>query len=285
YDLKANQLMRNQFNSSVPSNTFGYPNLGHPTDHFNITPFEAIYADPQTYEHIKMQESIDNDELDDTYLVYCRSFIMDEIQHDDVCLQNQTIGKNHIQNIPSYKYKAQYRAYTTITIGNLVTPKTDPGDYIIEATGDITTHAGSSISLKPGFHAQQGANFKAAIGIDNCSRPRTAEFSNSNDGNSEYKALNALALSVNDKPVEENALDTPPELKLYPNPSSGIVYYIVDEELLGKDYTIFTLAGTLIETGSFSDLRGTIKTNLSKGVYYFQLKNEKYSEIKKIIIL
>jgi hypothetical protein len=154
------------------STHFGYPHLGRPTDHFQVTPFEAIYCDPQTYEHIKMQASIDdNAGYDDNYLVYIRDFILDEVEADIVCLQNKIIGKNHILD-QTYKYRAWYRAYDQIWIGNKVSPKTDPGDYIIEKTGDITVYAKNSISIKPGFHAQAGSDFHAFIGYESCSRPR-----------------------------------------------------------------------------------------------------------------
>lgn len=172
YDLKSNDLMLNAFNSNVNSNTFGYPNLGRPNDHFSITPFEALYCDIQTYEHIKMQKTIDaNPALDGNYLVYLRDFVLDEVEADIVCLQNKTIGKNHVQT-NGYKYKAWYKAYDQILIGHLVTPKTDPGDYIIEDSGEITVHAGNSITLSPGFHAQADSYFHAYIYYDGCSRPR-----------------------------------------------------------------------------------------------------------------
>jgi hypothetical protein len=41
----------------------------------------------------------------------------------------------------------------------LVSPKTDPGDYIIEKTGVVDVHAKNSITLSPGFHAQAGSAF------------------------------------------------------------------------------------------------------------------------------
>lgn len=93
-----------------------------------------------------------------------------EIESDVVYLQNKTIGKNHRQNDPTYKYRAWYKAYTRIEIGYLVSPKTDPGDYIIEATGDITVYAGESVVLKPGFHAQNGSAFHAFIKRE-CAQP------------------------------------------------------------------------------------------------------------------
>jgi hypothetical protein len=108
--------------------------------------------------------------LDDVYLVHTRNFVVNEVESDVVYLQNKTIGKNHVQGVPSYKYRAWYKAYTRIEIGHLVTPKTDPGNYVIEKTGDITVYAGESVVLKPGFHAHNGSTFHAFIKRD-CIRP------------------------------------------------------------------------------------------------------------------
>ena len=97
------------------------------------------------------------------FLVHTRNFVVNEVESDVVYLQNKTIGDNHTQMDPTFKYRAWYKAYTRIEIGNLVSPKTDPGDYIIEKTGDITVYAGESVVLKPGFHAQNGCKFHAFI--------------------------------------------------------------------------------------------------------------------------
>jgi hypothetical protein len=157
YNLKNEGLMyktKIDFDNDVRSETFGYPNLGHNIDHFNITPFEAIFCDPQTYEHIKMDASIEeNDNYDPVYLDYLTDFIVNEVEAESVFLQNKVIGNNHVQWDPSFTYKAWYKAQNQLTIGNLVTPKTDPGDYVIEATGNITVYAGQEINLKPGFHS------------------------------------------------------------------------------------------------------------------------------------
>jgi hypothetical protein len=163
-------LMYSQFNSTQFSNTYGYPNLAHPNTHFNITPFEAIYCDIYTYEHIKMLASVEENGYNDVYLVHTRNFIVNEEESDVVYLQNKTIGDNHTQMDPTYKYRAWYKAFTRIEIGHLVTPKTDPGNYIIEKTGDITVYAGQSVILKPGFHAQNGSTFHAFIKKD-CKQP------------------------------------------------------------------------------------------------------------------
>jgi hypothetical protein len=102
--------MYNQFNSTQFSNTYGYPNLGHPNAHFNITPFEAIYCDIYTSEHIKLHASVDENNYDDVFLVHTRNLIVNEIESDVVYLQNKTIGDNHTQTDPTYRYRAWYKA-------------------------------------------------------------------------------------------------------------------------------------------------------------------------------
>src|SRR5699024_822013 len=47
-------LMYNNFhfNQTGPSNHYGYPNLGRPNDHFEVTPFEAVYVSTFILPHI-----------------------------------------------------------------------------------------------------------------------------------------------------------------------------------------------------------------------------------------
>lgn len=89
--------------------------------------------------------------------------IVNEIESDVVYLQNKTIGKNHVQDVPSYKYRAWYKAYTRIVIGHLVTPTTDPGDYIVQPNADLNLHAGDLIHIKPGTHFMAGSTVHAKL--------------------------------------------------------------------------------------------------------------------------
>jgi hypothetical protein len=94
--------------------------------------------------------------------------LTDEIESDVVYLQNKAIGLNHVQNVPSYKYRAWYKAYTRIEIGNLVTPTTDPGDYIVQPNADLNLRAGDLIHIKPGTHFKAGSTVHAKIEFDPC---------------------------------------------------------------------------------------------------------------------
>src|SRR5690606_38134131 len=98
-----------------------------------------------------------------------------------------------------------------------VTPKTDPGDYIIESTGDITLYAGNAIYLKNGFHAQSGADFHAYIEeSDACFGSTSREIENTQN-TEKSKPRNELDLTEKDNEkirVENNEI----KVYLYPNP-------------------------------------------------------------------
>lgn len=283
YNVKDQGLMYNEFNSNTQSDLYGYPNLAHPTNHFNITPFEAVYCDPQTYEHIKMQASIDdNAGYLPYYLETTRDFILDETEATDVFLQNKIIGKNHNQGLigSGYKYKAWYKAKNTLTIGHQVTPKTDPGDYVIEQTGDITAYAGYEINIKPGFHAQSGSNFHAYIEAD-CPNGGNKS-AQTNGGSSEQGNAESDRDRIINFPVSE--LELMNSIEVYPNPSSGEVNFRWKQITL-KKFDIYTSEGTLIYNQRIAN-QNSLQLNLKKGVYFCAFHTETGSRItKKVIVL
>lgn len=284
YNLKNEGLMFNQFNfdPNIPSNTYGYPNLGHPTDHFQITPFEAVYCDPQTYEHIKLQESIaensgDANNNDPTYLAYTTQFILDEVEADDVYLQNKIIGKNHVQWDPNYTYTAWYKSKNKLTIGQNVTPKTDAGAYVIEATGDITTYAGKEVNIKPGFHAQQGSDFHAYIDMNDCV---------TDEGKTAISSKTQMESAQNERRLideQEVGISDPEEINIYPNPSLGEINIVFSDQLLG-DFTVFSYLGERILQQIIPAERN-VKLNLPKGHYLLHVKTAEGNTITKQIIV
>ena len=58
------------------------PNLGRPNDHFQITPFEAIYVDNKINPHIKLKEDDEDD------LAMLNNFILNEVEPWYLGLQN-----------------------------------------------------------------------------------------------------------------------------------------------------------------------------------------------------
>lgn len=261
----------------IQSNYFGYPNLAHPNNHFNITPFEAIYCDPQTYQHIKMQESVDDDNLNDNYLVYLRDFILDEVEADIVYLQNKTIGKNHVQWKPSYRYKAWYKAHDKIVFGSNVTPKTDPGPYIIEKTGEITAYACNGVLLTDGFHTKQGSSFHAFEYCVGCSRPREKS---GNSGNEEDEGEMRQKAPL--KIIEEKKQGTEiSQLKVYPNPSDK-EFTIAFSKVEGE-YIISNVNGKIIQKGDV--YKSSMLIHLSEGIYFIKWINKNGIQTQKMIAL
>ncbi|PWH84770.1 T9SS type A sorting domain-containing protein [Brumimicrobium oceani] len=280
YNLKDEGLMYNEFNSNVQSNTYGYPNLEHPNTHFNFTPFEAIYCDPQTYQHIKMQESVDDDDLDDTYLVHTRNFILDEVESDIVYLQNKTIGKNHIQWDPNYRYKAWYKAFDKVILGDTITPKTDLGPYIIEKTGEVTAYACNGVVMKPGFHTKQGSKYHAFVYCDGCSRPREQGMKTNTGENNKNRTDEKHTLQVN----HFNSNDIPHQktvLKVYPNPSDK--GFTIEFPEIEGEYIISNTNGELFQQDEVKTK--SIFIELPKGIYFAKWINKNGIQTQKIIAL
>lgn len=276
YNLKDQGLMYKSL-SDIPlikSETYGYPNLGHPSDHFNITPFEAIYCDPQTYEHIKMDASItDNGGYSPVYLINTKDFILNEVEADDVYLQNKVIGNNHVQWDPNYTYNAWYKAKNKLTIGKLVTPKTDPGDYVIKASGDITVYAGQEISIKPGFHTQHGSDFHAFIQAD-CDP-------NSFSGGSQKNMQQSTTTSEQNNAAKE-VRSVPLEISIFPNPSHGLLTVLFPQKTIGS-YRLVAIQGQVIQTGQVDPDNTEIQFQLEKGIYFMQYTTDEKNVITKQI--
>jgi hypothetical protein len=242
---------------------------------FTITPFEAVYCDHQTYQHIKMQESVIEDNLEDVYLVHTRNFILNEVEADIVYLQNKSIGKNHNNWVSGYRYKAWYKAYDKVVFGSAVTPKTDVGPYIIESSGEITAYACNGVHITPGFHAQNGSKFHAYTHCDGCSRPRQksdVETPEQQDNNT--RSANQFGLEN-----EKQAI----ELKLFPNPNSGD-FKIVFPSSPGQ-FSISDLNGRVFKQELILEENKTMYLTLPKGLYFIKWTDNKDIVTKKIIVI
>ena len=227
-------LMFNEFNSQTPSNYFGYPNLGRPNDHFDVTPFEAIYVGERIHAHIVLEDS----EPDDVDAI--NGFILNEVEPWYLGLQNENLGAQARSN---YIYKAHRRAKKRITTGHLVTPKTDPGDYIVEPNADLRLEAGESIHLKPGTHIKAGAKAHLFIRYIECSGGKSM-LSSGNEGDNSNP-------SSNDRVVHEQ-INTTAEMKIninvYPNPSSNSFTVASMQDIPIESLAIFNLSGKLVHS-------------------------------------
>src|SRR5690606_15335455 len=124
---------------------------------------------------------------------------------------------NHVQWKPNYRYKAWYKAVDRVVFGDGITPKTDPGPFIIEATGEVTAYACNGVTIKPGFHTQQGSKFHAFVHCDGCSRPREFGMKTNDNENNEERIEEEIISVETLNTLDKNEQST--VLKVYPNPS------------------------------------------------------------------
>src|SRR5690554_6876406 len=226
-----------------------------------------------------MQKSAGNNVDKNNHLVYTRDFILDEVESDIVYLQNKTIGKNHIQWDPNYRYKAWYKAYDQIVFSKDQSPKTDPGPFIIEKTGEITAYACNGVVLKPGFHAQAGSKFHAFAHCDGCSRPREQGMKTNNVENKKKKTDEKQMLQVDEDTTEDNHQNS--VLKVYPNPSDN--GFTIEFPEMNGSYIITNTNGKIVNENRV--LTQTIFIELPKGIYVVKWINTNGIQTQKIIAL
>ena len=209
-------------------------------------------------------------------------------------LQNFTVGKNHNQWLPDYEYKAWYKAdpsarlrkRTELHIGHEVTPKTNPGDYIIQSTGDIRVRAGKSISLKPGFHAQAGSDFHAEIWSTSCDCPREEDksFTTNNEENNQGGDFERSLSSYSDMVANDKQF-----MQLIPNPNEGNFQLKLNYDNPEGVVYVYSITGSLMHTQKVLFKENTLNPiaiglNLENGVYVVRWSNGMLTESKKMII-
>ena len=275
-DMQGLNLMFNNYddlNDNISSNYFGYPNLGRPNDHFDVTPFEAIYVGENIHAHIVLKNSLP-DVVD-----AINGFILNEVEPWYLGLQNENLGAQARSN---YTYKAHRRAKYRITTGHLVTPKTDPGDYIVEPNADLRLEAGESIHLKPGTHIKAGAKAHLFINYNACSGSSSMMVNNDDtNDNINSKSLNR---PTNDSESVKVKAD---DIKIFPNPSHKKFTLASMQDIPIDNLYIFNLSGKLVHSEDKIDVaRYDCSHNLEGGTYLIVINCVDGSiHRKKIVVL
>jgi len=253
---------------------YGYPNLGRPNDHFDVTPFEAIYVGENIHPHIVLKES------DDVDVDAINNFILNEVEPWYLGLQNDNLGAQARSN---YTYKSFRRARFTITTGHLVTPKTDPGDYNVEPNADLKLQAGEQITLKPGTHIKQGAKAHLFIFYSACSDGSSSMGTggNQNDEISHETHLVTTDLVTTEQKLKEN------QISIYPNPSRGSFTISSMQDVPLETLHIYNLNGTLMfQKKNLSTARYKFESKLAQGTYFAIIQTrDGIIHRKKIVIL
>jgi hypothetical protein len=271
-DLQSLGLM---FNSQIslqnndPSELFGYPNLGRPSDHFNVTPFEAIYVDDQVDQHIRLDKS--------NYVAELSNFLGNEVEPLNLYLQNQRVGT---QVLAPKVYRLKRRAPFTITTGHLVTPETDPGAYTVESNGIAELEAGISVEIQPGTEFKAGSYVWVHIGYDQCygKSPET------NDAGSSREKLFATD-PFQATSIEENSPDIN-HVQVFPNPSNGHITLKVPENSELQVIEIYSIRGNLVyDTKDLNVQQFEVPLELEKGTYLITTRADGQFSRHKLIVL
>jgi hypothetical protein len=243
----------------VPSSNYGYPNLGRPNDHFQVTPFEAIYVDNLINPHIRYVDPVDAPDVP-----FVNDFLANEIEPWYLGLQNNRLGSTARAN---YTYHSYRRAKHQIVVGHLVTPTTDPGDYVVEANADLTLKAGDFIHIKEGVHFKAGSIVHIVPEYDICNDSKRRSNPNQSTSGSET-SLSYETYNDNTGQKEEREL-----IFLFPNPANDILHIKTSNSTQMQELQIYNLMGRkLMEENNSHNVISLDITFLEKGSYIIQIR-------------
>ncbi len=240
FNLVANGLTKTHWNQGILIDSknfdYGYPHLTYPSNHYAITPFDAIWAVGESEKgpnHFHVEDP--QKEMSD--------FMVGEVAPEYLYLSNRSINellptytyynKNTGTTNSSTQYQAAYSARKSIFCGNDVyyivsnqsdgnkvptkelTPK---GNFSIGANGDVEFTAGKEIYLLPGFESQSGSNFIAAIEPNPCSNEFELSRTASQNQNGNTPVTKEMIDLIPQEASAENARLTA-AYKVYPNPA------------------------------------------------------------------
>lgn len=301
-----NLMQQNKYNvgnNNSPNNNFGFPHLSFPSNHYDYTPFDAIWAnttEDNNYDYNYLHVEDPNPLIG--------QFLVEETAGPDLYLSNRTLqGHAYTCGGQSFtdKYYADFEARNSVLAGNqsiyqhnftqfnlprYERQRTSPGDFVIESEAVVTIRANcaninGSVTLGAGFSSKQGSILRVytftdgntcTAGAQTAGRPAASPAPEPPD----YKrpAISARRASTSHQAPGTNPAQV---ITLFPNPSGGQVFYHYG----GKEklsYCIKDLSGRELERG---ELKEKIDLNhLAKGVYFITIFNSRIVQTDRIIL-
>jgi hypothetical protein len=81
--------------------------------------------------------------------------------------------------------------------------------------------------------------------------------------------------------IQENSLES--AFQLYPNPNNGNFNLKATSGMIGKNYQIFDMKGSIIQEDRISSTQSQIElSNAGKGIYFFKIVGT--NEVKKLVV-
>jgi hypothetical protein len=296
----------NDANNSLhphPYLRYGFPYLAHPNDHYQITPFDGVYAigtDNGNFENGSAKPS------NQMHVENPQTFIGDyltrvEVAPENLYLSNRDLGitpSGYIQSSASNPYKAEFEARDKIFVGK--TGMNGENIYSINSNDDFLTpneefkvtrgafakiHAGDEIDLMPGTTIESGSEAEIFIQPFNCAnnlRIMTVGSGNNDDNNSNSSIQeHSYGKNLPDNHLQSND----GKISSYPNPNKG--NFVIENKSSESNVTIevLDLTGKLIYTIKTSNTLTEINVNnIENGIYIIHLYNDNTNSHSKIII-
>lgn len=229
----------------------------------NETPFDSYYAPNENEEHITLNSKN-------------MAWVLEELKGNEQpvfgAIESAIINKT--KNVLSGKTDNDQTNYSIVAYNT------------ISSGGNANYSAGSSITLKPGFHAMSGSNFKALIqncGVSN--RKNSFAMKNTNEiykySKIEYN-LSENNESENEE-LESIIMDRNSFLTIYPNPNNGLFNIQSSNNI--RSYSIRNIFGNEIVLKKTNNQQLNIDiSRFSTGIYLLELQMENGEIINKKIL-
>lgn len=290
-----------------PDKRFGFPYLSYPNNHYQVTPFDAVYAigiNNGTYSDGTTPKPDNQYHNEDPQAMIGDYLARVEVAPTDLFLSNQTVGAS-ASTYFGYTggYVAEFEARNKIISGstdaggnniyslygnqNYLTPN---GDFKVAVGSKAILHSGEVVEFLPGTEIPLGAELDAYIQAYNCAnilyKVNNGGANNGNDnaqnnlpnlGFDYYQPIN----KTNNKPINS--------FLLYPNPNNGTFTYlnVCDKEELNSTILISDMSGRTVYNATIYN-NSPLELNLSHlpdGLYFIKVTNKNSSDNFKLNIV
>jgi hypothetical protein len=305
-----NMLFQNNYSNpsfiQSPNFDFGFPHLTYPINHYDYTPYDAIWANG-THDQTLYDENLIHVEDPSPHI---GEFLTEEIAPYTLYLSNRTIKGEScpLLHVPTtFKYYADFEARNSVLAGNqsiyqhnqnskYPRVRTSEGDFVIDNGGVVTIRANnddlvSSVVLGAGFSSKYGSILRAYVYYDpnTCPPANNGQLRAINEPESpKIIAKNARSIIATHSGSTQNAANDKKKdyhgIGPFPNPTDGTVYY-APKNGRQLQYVISDLIGRELANGYINEYDNQINLSEYKaGIYFITILGEGVKQTDRIIL-
>lgn len=273
---------------------YGFPYINYPTNHYQITPFDGVYAIGDNNGNFSNGTPKPRNQL---HVEDAQQFIGDYLTRSEIAPENLFLTNRNLAATQS-NYIAEFEARSKITVGkedvnglniyalygnkDYLTPN---GDFNVAQNSSAIIHAGDEIAFLPGTSVDPGASLAAYIQPYSCPNAlyRLASNVSTNNGETSNSAGTSTADFSSQQPDDNTNAKG---LKIYPNPNNGLFTLINKAETQNSKLEILDITGKVIfEENIINNQSNSLNLQyLQNGFYVLLIKNDTGLEKFKIMI-